>query len=164
MDSLPAEPQGSPRILEWVAYPFSSGSSHLRKRTGLLHYRWILYQLSYLSGKPNTNLELGGECSNGFLSDQSVPTNIFAGFLFCFVLFCFVLFFAGGGWLLTLPSAITFTSCVPYHTSSNQSCYCDWPRGDPMHTTSNAPGTRDWRKDYTSRPQHMRTSDWGPTQ
>ena len=23
-DSLPAEPQGSPRILEWVAYPFSS--------------------------------------------------------------------------------------------------------------------------------------------
>ena len=30
-----------------------------------------------LSGKPNTNLELGGECSNGFLSDQSVPTNIF---------------------------------------------------------------------------------------
>ena len=28
-DSLPAEPQGSPRILEWVAYPFSSGSSLL---------------------------------------------------------------------------------------------------------------------------------------
>ena len=26
-DSLPAEPQGSPRILEWVAYPFSSESS-----------------------------------------------------------------------------------------------------------------------------------------
>ena len=26
-DSLPAEPQGSPRILEWVAYPFSRGSS-----------------------------------------------------------------------------------------------------------------------------------------
>ena len=26
-DSLPPEPQGSPRILEWVAYPFSSGSS-----------------------------------------------------------------------------------------------------------------------------------------
>ena len=25
-DSLPAEPQGSPRILEWVAYPFSSRS------------------------------------------------------------------------------------------------------------------------------------------
>ena len=27
VDSLPAEPQGSPRILEWVAYPFSRGSS-----------------------------------------------------------------------------------------------------------------------------------------
>ena len=26
-DSLPAEPQGSPRMLEWVAYPFSSRSS-----------------------------------------------------------------------------------------------------------------------------------------
>ena len=26
-DSLPAEPQGSPRIVEWVAYPFSSRSS-----------------------------------------------------------------------------------------------------------------------------------------
>ena len=26
-DSLPAEPQGSPRILEWVAYPFSRESS-----------------------------------------------------------------------------------------------------------------------------------------
>ena len=25
--------QGSPRILEWVAYPFSSGSSRLRNRT-----------------------------------------------------------------------------------------------------------------------------------
>ena len=27
VDSLPAEPQGNPRILKWVAYPFSSGSS-----------------------------------------------------------------------------------------------------------------------------------------
>jgi len=29
-DSLPSEPQGSPRILEWVAYPFSSRSSRPR--------------------------------------------------------------------------------------------------------------------------------------
>ena len=28
VDSLPGEPHGSPRILEWVAYPFSSRSSH----------------------------------------------------------------------------------------------------------------------------------------
>ena len=27
--------KGSPRILEWVAYPFSSGSSHLRNGTGV---------------------------------------------------------------------------------------------------------------------------------
>ena len=32
-DSLPAEPQGNPRMLEWVAYPFSSGSSQPRNQT-----------------------------------------------------------------------------------------------------------------------------------
>ena len=35
VDSLSAEPQGSPRILEWVAYPFSSRSSQPRNRTGI---------------------------------------------------------------------------------------------------------------------------------
>ena len=40
--------QGSPRILEWVDYPFSNGSSQSRNLTqGLLLCRWILYQLSY---------------------------------------------------------------------------------------------------------------------
>ena len=42
--------KGSPRILEWVAFPFSWGSSRPRNQTssqGLLHCRWILYQLSY---------------------------------------------------------------------------------------------------------------------
>ena len=36
-DSLPTEPptQGSPEILEWVAYPFSSGSTQPRNRTGI---------------------------------------------------------------------------------------------------------------------------------
>ena len=34
-DSLPAEPQGSPRILEWVAYPFSRGSSQPRNQPGV---------------------------------------------------------------------------------------------------------------------------------
>ena len=32
---LPAELQGSPRILEWVAFPFSSGSSWPRNQTGV---------------------------------------------------------------------------------------------------------------------------------
>ena len=34
-DSLPAEPQGSPRTLEWVAYPFFRGSSQPRNQTGV---------------------------------------------------------------------------------------------------------------------------------
>jgi len=40
--------QGSPKILGWVAYPFSRGSSQSKNQTGgLLHCRRILYQLSY---------------------------------------------------------------------------------------------------------------------
>ena len=34
-DSLPTEPQGSPRIVKWEAYPFSSGSSQPRSWTGV---------------------------------------------------------------------------------------------------------------------------------
>ena len=42
----------SPRILEWVAYPFSSGSSRWRNGNRiLLHCRQIFYQLSY-QGSP----------------------------------------------------------------------------------------------------------------
>ena len=32
-DSLPAKPQGSSRILEWVAYPFFNGSSQPKNQT-----------------------------------------------------------------------------------------------------------------------------------
>ena len=32
-DSLSPEPQGSPRLLEWIIYPFSSGSSRLSNQT-----------------------------------------------------------------------------------------------------------------------------------
>ena len=39
--------KGSPRILEWVAYLFSSGSSRPMVQPGLLHCRRICYQLSY---------------------------------------------------------------------------------------------------------------------
>ena len=35
------------RVLEWVAFPFSRGSSWLRRQGSLLHCRWILYQLSH---------------------------------------------------------------------------------------------------------------------
>ena len=43
--------QGSSRILEWVAYPFSRGSSPPRNRTGVSCIAQILYQLSY-QGNP----------------------------------------------------------------------------------------------------------------
>ena len=44
--------QGSPRILEWVAYPFSRGSSWPRNQTGVFCIAGrILYQLSYGSSK-----------------------------------------------------------------------------------------------------------------
>ena len=40
--------KGNPRILEWVVYPFSRGSSQPRNQTRVsCTTRWILYQLSY---------------------------------------------------------------------------------------------------------------------
>ena len=35
LDSLPSEPQGSPEILQWVAYPFSRGSFQPKNRIGV---------------------------------------------------------------------------------------------------------------------------------
>ena len=44
--------QRSPRILEWIAYPFSRGTSWTQKlNQGLLHCRQIPYQLRY-QGSP----------------------------------------------------------------------------------------------------------------
>ena len=47
--------QGSPRILEWVAYPFSGGCPWPRNQPGSLHCQRILYQLSY-EGSPEGHL------------------------------------------------------------------------------------------------------------
>ena len=45
--------QGSPRILKWVAYPFSRGSSRPRNRTGVSCIAGrFFYQLSY-QGSPS---------------------------------------------------------------------------------------------------------------
>ena len=41
--------KGRPRILEWVAYPFSSGSSRPRNWTGVSCIRQVLYQLNWFS-------------------------------------------------------------------------------------------------------------------
>ena len=44
--------QGSPRILEWVAYPFLQGIFRIQESNqSLLHCRWLFYQLSY-KGSP----------------------------------------------------------------------------------------------------------------
>ena len=54
-DSLPAEPPGKPKKLEWVAHPFSSRSSHSQElNRGLLHCRWILLPAE-LPGKPESH-------------------------------------------------------------------------------------------------------------
>ena len=44
--------QGSPRILEWVAYPFSSESFQSRNRTGVSCIAGELFLPTELSGKP----------------------------------------------------------------------------------------------------------------
>ena len=56
--------KGSPRILEWVAYPFSSGSSRPRNWTG--HFldfalQVILYQLSYQGSPTGIGLRQNGK-------------------------------------------------------------------------------------------------------
>ena len=48
--------KGSPRILEWVAFPFSSRSSLIQESNwGLLHCRQPLYHLSY-QGSPRYDM------------------------------------------------------------------------------------------------------------
>ena len=54
-DSLPTEPPGSPRILEWVAYPFSSGSLQPRNGAGVSCIAGEFFFPGELPGKPQTN-------------------------------------------------------------------------------------------------------------
>ena len=48
--------KGNPRILEWVAYPFSRGPSQPRNRTGVSCMAGGLYQLSYQDSQRGMNL------------------------------------------------------------------------------------------------------------
>ena len=59
--------QGSPRILEWVAYPFPGDLPDPRIEFGSLYCRWILHQLSY-QGSPT------GAAAAAAKSRQSCPT------------------------------------------------------------------------------------------
>ena len=61
-DSLPAEPQGKPKntgvgslsLLQWIFLTLESNQ-------GLLHCRWILYQLSY-QGSPKVKVKVAQLC------------------------------------------------------------------------------------------------------
>ena len=54
LDFLLSEHQGSPRILEWVAYPFSRGTSWLRNRTGVSYIAGGLF-ISWATRNPTAN-------------------------------------------------------------------------------------------------------------
>ena len=62
-DSLPAESPGKPRILEWVAYPFSRGSSQPWNQTGVTLNKVSLYPKVRLSGLIIINSMVCGPCS-----------------------------------------------------------------------------------------------------
>ena len=71
MDSLPAEPQGSPRILEWVAYPFFRGSSRPRNWTrvsciaGRFFANWAMREAHNFKG---THIQLPqNHCAKKFI-------------------------------------------------------------------------------------------------
>ena len=64
--------QGSPRILEWIAYPFPQGIFPTQELSwGLLYCRWILYQLSH-QGSPRILEWVAYPFSRGiFLTQES---------------------------------------------------------------------------------------------
>ena len=74
---LPGEPQGSPKILEWVAYPFSSGSSQLRSQTGVsciagrFFTNWATREAHSQVVSPNTKLSWG---EKGLYLTSGIPT------------------------------------------------------------------------------------------
>ena len=65
--------QGSPRILEWVAYPFPGEFPDPGVKLGLLHCRRILYQLSYLGSPRKYRATLN---KNNNINHRYLPSNI----------------------------------------------------------------------------------------
>ena len=77
--------KGSPRTLEWVAYPFSSRSSRTQESDqGLLHCRQSLYQLSYQGSprvlKQKSPLEKNWQHSPLFLPEESHGQRTLVGY------------------------------------------------------------------------------------
>jgi len=74
VDSLPAEPQGKPNNTGVGSLAHLQGSFPTQESNwGLLHCRWILYQLSYL-GKQivGSETELRGAYSLSFSEDPNI--------------------------------------------------------------------------------------------
>ena len=79
--------KGSPRILEWVAYPFSRGSSWPRNGWDFLHCRQILFQWSY-QGSPNLPLHLHKEREQRAYQARLLPLQATATLRLTFCLGC----------------------------------------------------------------------------
>ena len=70
--------KGSPRILEWAASPFSSGSSQLKNRTGVILWYMSSLHRSYFMGLSfdfSVNLNCKISFSSFILSAQNVGSN-----------------------------------------------------------------------------------------
>ena len=72
--------KGIPRILEWVAYPFSSSFPTRESNQGLLHCRRILYHLSYQAldkrvlnseGRTDLGLYMNNLCKSTYFPPQT---------------------------------------------------------------------------------------------
>ena len=76
--------QGSPRILEWVAYPFSRGSSRPRSRTGVSHIaggfltNWAIREATY-----SPSYVLLSHCEHRISEYWSIPPRGDIGLGFC---------------------------------------------------------------------------------
>ena len=80
--------KGNPRILEWVAYSFSRGSSLPRNRTGVSFALQVDSLPTELSGKPKTYLQ-GMKLGNNFAC--SFVCCILAKCQFCLFVFSFTI-------------------------------------------------------------------------
>ena len=119
--------KGSPRILEWVAYSFSSGSSRLRNRTGVsciagrFFTNWDIGEASLPCHSSNT-LDIFPLKSWLFSGWELFPESHMADFLRLFIFAQMSPFHLGLPWPThfnrnthtSLPCSISFLCLLPY--------------------------------------------------
>ena len=130
--------QGSPRILEWVAYPFSRGSSRPRKRTGV----------SCIADRFFTSFWATREALRGcyqlaipishFLS-QLAPVSAVVELRVCFALFSS--HFSPGLFYSDCHSAVWSGSTVPHSSRAAPLHVSSAPRRPPASVKRTAPGS-----------------------